>query len=275
MSNKSNFKNKNILIAGITSGIGEDLAQFYLNDSAIVSGSYRNKLDIGKIDSRISSYYLDLSKSSSLDKLCHDFKKNNYHWDVLIISIATLEPISSFLSTDFDEWKESFDINYFGQLQLLHSLHQFHSADATVVFFTGGAPNGVLEKYSAYSVAKIGLTKMVEYLDHEDQGAKYVIVGPGWVKTKIHEQTIQANIDAGSNLDRTTEFLKKGNEGTSMLDIYSCINWLIEKPKHMVGGRNFAVVWDNWGTRKGNTKLIEQLKNDADLYKLRRREPTA
>jgi len=67
MSNKSNFKNKNILIAGITSGIGEDLAQFYLNDSAIVSGTYRNKLDIGKIDSRISSYYLDLSKSSSLD----------------------------------------------------------------------------------------------------------------------------------------------------------------------------------------------------------------
>lgn len=275
MSKKSNSKHKNILIAGITSGIGEDLAQLYLNDGAFVSGTYRNKLDVDKIDDKISSYHLDLSEQSSLEKLCDDLRSINYQWDVLIISIATLEPIGSFLSTDFGDWKQSFDINYFGQLQLLHSLHEFHGADATIVFFTGGAPNGVLEKYSSYSVAKIGLTKMVEYLDHEDQEAKYVIVGPGWVKTKIHEQTMNASKDAGSNLDRTTEFLTKGTEGTSMLDIYNCIEWLVDKPKHIVGGRNFAVVWDNWGDRSGNATLTEQLENNANLYKLRRLEPTA
>ncbi len=275
MPNKSSFKNKKVLIAGITSGIGEGLAKLFLNDDALVSGTYRNKLDVNKIDCEISRYYLDLSRPDSLDKLCHDFKSKNYQWDVLIISIATLEPIGSFLATDFGEWEQSFDVNYFGQLQLLHSLHKFHAHDATVVFFTGGAPNGVLEKYSAYSVAKIGLTKMVEYLDHEDPNVKYTIIGPGWVNTKIHEQTIHASDEAGCNLERTEKFLEKGAEGTSMLDIYNCIGWLVEKPKDIVGGRNFAVVWDDWGSRSGNDMLIEQLKNNSDLYKLRRLEPVS
>jgi NAD(P)-dependent dehydrogenase (short-subunit alcohol dehydrogenase family) len=263
-------KNKNVFIAGITSGIGEDLAQLYLEDGAAVSGTYRNRLDVREVDEAINAYFLDLTKPSSLGRLCHNLESNNYQWDVLVISIGALEPISSFLATDFNVWKQSFDVNFFGQLQLLHSLHSFHAPDSTVIFFTGGAPNGVLEQYSAYSVAKIGLTKMVEYLDYEDENVKYVIIGPGWVNTKIHEQTIRASEKAGLNLERTEEFLKKEGEGTPILEIYDCIGWLVDKPKEIVGGRNFSVVWDNWKARNGSVTLLTQLKNDNNLYKLRR-----
>jgi len=270
-----NLKSKNILIAGVTSGIGEELAELYLNDGAQVSGTHRIKSDTKKLNSDIQYHYLNMSDASSLESLCGHFEATGYQWDVLILSIGTLEPIGSFLSTNFTQWKESYEVNYFGQLELLHAIHKFHSPDATVAFFTGGAPNGVLDKYSSYSVAKIGLTKMVEYLDYEDSSAKYVIIGPGWVKTKIHEQTLNASDEAGKNLERTEEFIEKGGEGTPMIDIYNCINWLVSKPKDIVGGRNFAVVWDNWGVRSGSEKLIEQLSNDSDLYKLRRREPTS
>jgi NAD(P)-dependent dehydrogenase (short-subunit alcohol dehydrogenase family) len=273
MPNNFRTKNKKVLIIGVTSGIGEELARLFLKNNAMVSGTYRNKLDAETIDHEIDSYCLDLANRDSLEKLCADLKAINYQWDILIVSVATLEPIGSFLSVDFDEWKHSFDVNYFGQLELLHSLHKFHAKNATVVFFTGGAPNGVLEKYSAYSVAKIGLTKMVEYLDHEDSNVKYTIIGPGWVNTKIHKQTLHANDKAGNNLERTEKFLDNESEGTPMLDIYNCIDWLVEKPKDLVGGRNFSVVWDDWGTRSGNTILNEQLENNTDLYKLRRREP--
>ena len=131
----------------------------------------------------------------------------------------------------------------------------------------------MLPRFSAYSVAKIALSKMVEYLDAENDNVKYVVVGPGWVNTKIHEQTLRAGGRAGENIDRIRGFLAAGGSGTPIQYIYDCINWLADAPKQLVGGRNFSVVWDTWGRRNGAAALAERLAADPDLFKLRRREP--
>ena len=273
MPSGGNMQPRHVLIAGVTSGIGEGLARLYRRAGTAVTGTYRRAEDADRLVEGVSGHRVDVTDGASVAALAADLKSAGYRWDMLISSIGTLEPIGAFHATDFEDWRRSFEANYFGQLHLVHALRALHAPGATVVFFTGGAPNGVLPRFSAYSVAKIALTKMVEYLDAEDDDIKYAIVGPGWVNTKIHEQTLRAGGRAGENIDRTRGFLAAGGPGTPIQDIYDCINWLADAPKQLVGGRNFSVVWDTWGSRNGVAELTGRLAADPDLFKLRRREP--
>jgi NAD(P)-dependent dehydrogenase (short-subunit alcohol dehydrogenase family) len=134
-----------------------------------------------------------------------------------------------------------------------------------VIFFAGGATNSAIERYSAYTVSKIASIKMCELLDFEISDTKFTILGPGWVKTKIHQSTIREPINSGKNFARTSEMLQ-GNEMNPMSKVIECCNWVISQPKEVVGGRNFSVVYDKWGDLELNNELLE----NENLYKLRR-----
>ena len=102
-------------------------------------------------------------------------------------------------------------------------------------------------------------------LDAEIFDTKFTILGPGWIKTKIHNETLKAGSKAGQNLSKT-KIKIANNEMDSMKDVIECVNWVIETPKSIVGGRNFSVVNDAWR----ENHLGEFLLNDLNAYKLRR-----
>lgn len=106
---------------------------------------------------------------------------------------------------------------------------------------------------------------MCELLDAEICDTRFVILGPGWVKTKIHEATLKAGSRAGSNYQRTIEKLA-GDECTPLERVLDCCDWLVTTPRQIIGGRNFSVVYDKWGSKE-LTALLDQ---EPDMYKLRR-----
>jgi len=108
---------------------------------------------------------------------------------------------------------------------------------------------------------------MCELLDDENENLNAFILGPGWVRTKIHEQTLQSGL-AGVNYKRTREFLESDIPGTDYRDIFGCINWCIDNGRQVAGGRNFSVVHDLW--KKKGKFLAQQLRADPDKFKLRR-----
>jgi hypothetical protein len=57
-------------------------------------------------------------------------------------------------------------------------------------------------------------------------------------------------------------------DGTSMDDIFACLEWCVGQDRAVVGGRNFSVVHDPW--RNGGKMLAQALAADADRFKLRR-----
>jgi NADPH:quinone reductase-like Zn-dependent oxidoreductase len=58
-------------------------------------------------------------------------------------------------------------------------------------------------------------------------------------------------------------------EGTSLSEIFECIEWLRKEGRELSGGRNFSVVYDPWRT-KTRDQLVKALKADSGMYKLRR-----
>ncbi|SRR6266700_4760166 len=173
--------------------------------------------------------------------------KDGLVWDLFVSAVGTTLPIGPFFELDFDEWRESFVVNSLSQLRVLHGIWTLRRPGKVVdvMLMAGGGTNGPFTNYSAYAAAKITLIKMTELLDDENPDGNFFIIGPGYVSTKIHNETMIAGRQkAGKHFDRMLEFFK--TPGTRHDDIYAHMRWCMERGKAIVGGRNFSTVHDPW-----------------------------
>lgn len=259
------------IIVSISSDIGLAMAERWLARGDRVLGTYRSE-SAGVSALRAQGATLiqcDLGDGAAVDAAGAALAEAAGQWDVLVVAPGSTEPIGPFAATDFDQWDHSITINFTNQLRILHRLLPTRRVEAElgpcVIFFAGGGTNNATVNYSAYTVSKIALIKMVELLDAEIADARFAIVGPGWVKTKIHEETLRAGSAAGANLQRTREKIDQG-DFTPMERVLDCCDWIAASPREVVGGRNFSVVFDAWD----RPELTSALRADNNMYKLRR-----
>lgn len=189
-------------------------------------------------------------------------------WDVVICCIGVLDPIDKFFDTNVDEWEENINSNALLPLRLLRSIWKNRRKDASVCFFSGAGTSRPAPTYSGYSSSKFLLFKMTELLDDEYPDAKFFILGPGMLKTKIQQQTLAAKGRAW-NYARVWEFMTNGDflhgPGTSHDKIYDCLRWCMSQKKEVIGGRNIYIPLDKWGD-----SMAMHLAADPKLFKLRR-----
>ena len=263
-------ENRIILILSASSDIGHALMRRYLDQGATVIGTYRRHgaLDEFAGHKRAHLIELDLERAGDITRMVERVAALGLRWDLFIASNATMEPIGPFLSLDGEAWQRSICANAMLPCRLLQAIYPLRRPGRTnaVAFFAGGGTNNAFTNYSAYCLSKIVLIKMCELLDDEASDLKTFILGPGYVNTKIHDETFKAGDLAGTNLARTEKFLE--TDGTSMDDIHACIEWCVAQDRAVIGGRNLSVVHDPW--RNGGLALARQLGADPDKFKLRR-----
>jgi len=214
--------------------------------------------------------HCDLADPTSIQGAMRELRSAMPEWDVLIVAPATQEPVGPFLGGAFDEWEASIAVNFTAQLRAVHGLLSARRLGSErgpmVLFFAGGGTNNATVNYSAYTVSKIASIKMVELLDAEVADTRFSILGPGWVKTKIHQPTLHAGVDrAGGSYERTRRMLAS-DECVPIERVVECCDWLIGAPRRAIGGRNFSLVYDLWQ----DPQLLDFLAADPDMYKLRR-----
>ena len=111
---------------------------------------------------------------------------------------------------------------------------------------------------------------MAEFLDFENKDLNVFIVGPGKTKTKMHYLIMNDPHVSREKYLETKELMEQ-QQGTSLKDIYECIEWLRREGKRIAGGRNFSIVHDPWRPDKRGA-LVKKLREDSNMYKLRRGE---
>jgi NAD(P)-dependent dehydrogenase (short-subunit alcohol dehydrogenase family) len=258
----------NIIIISASSDIGFNLALKWSGQGSKIIGTYRTPSDnVRELKKhKVNVFKCDLNRYESII----NFVSKINDWDVLLFCPGTMEPIGPFGFVPFSHWKRSVETNFISQMQVLHNLlskrNRKFSNGPVVIFFAGGGTNNAPVNYSAYTISKIALIKMVELLDAEISDTRFSIIGPGWVDTKIHRETLKAGVKAGDNYQKTIQKFNNKDGITSMESIIECCNWIIDSPRDVVSGRNFSVVYDKWG-EKG---LDAKLKADKHMYKLRR-----
>ncbi|QNJ30606.1 short chain dehydrogenase family protein [Synechococcus sp. PROS-9-1] len=251
------------LIVGITSGIGSALASHFESLKLNVVGTSRNT-EI-PTDNNFYIHPLDLASHDSIDKFVHLFSEK-YRWNRLIFCPAVMAPIGKFDSIDIHEWLSTFNINFSNQVYLLHSILSFRIGDCPhVLFFAGGGTNSAPKNYSSYTLSKIALIKLVELLDEEIQDTSFTILGPGWVKTKIHEQSLEPSLSHLSSYQETVRRISD-SDFVGMDKVIDSVMWILAQDKKTVGGRNFSTAHDPFDSDDFASKLV----SDADVFKLRR-----
>jgi NAD(P)-dependent dehydrogenase (short-subunit alcohol dehydrogenase family) len=212
----------------------------------------------------------DFALTGSVDRAVRAFQERGLRWSLVIVAVGTERPVGNFFDCEPDEWERGIHVNALSPLRFLRGIHALREAgDAPcVAFFSGSGTNNAAPAYSAYCASKILLMKMCELLDAECPDTSFFIIGPGMVRTKIHQQTLEAPGKSGGNYKKVADFLASGDPGTSHDDIYGCLLWCRSSGKAVVGGRNIALAHDAW--RGGGSSLASALRADQDLYRLRR-----
>lgn len=258
------------IVIGIGSDIGREVAQRFAADGWAIAGTYRTERGLEPLPATAHLVQCDLASKTSVAKASEALASRCEGWEALIIAAGTEEPIGPFWDCDPDEWEQGIEINALAPLRLVRHLYPLRSTTATpnVVFFSGAGTNSAAPAYSSYCVSKILLIKMCELLDAESPDTSFFIVGPGIVRTRIHEQTLKAAGRSGPNYQKVVKFLESSNQGTSHDEIYSCVRWCMKAGKQASGGRNISLVNDAW--RGGGAELARWLETNANAYKLRR-----
>lgn len=260
------------IVVAIDSDIGAALAERWLERGVVVAGTYLQKSEKVELLERSGAQVVvcDLASTHSVNEATARLREICPGWEATVMCPGALEPIGGFEKNSMDEWERSVLINFVRQVRLVHGLLPARASTTltapTVIWFAGGGVNSAPVNYSAYTVSKIALIKMAELLDAEMADVCFTVIGPGWVKTKIHEATLRAGEQAGDNWQRTKDMLAR-EEMTSMERVLDCVDWVVGAPREAVGGRNISVAHDKWGSGE----LQEALRGDNDMYKLRRR----
>jgi len=260
-----------VFILSVSSDIGEQLALDYLQRGACVAGTFRRELPASlRQHPRFSGLQCDVTTPESHALISEFLTGQKFAWDIFISCVGQLAPVGLFFEQKFDSWAQSVDTNSTAQLRALHAAHPFRQPGRTchVVLFAGGGTNGTFRNYSAYCTGKIALIKMCELLDDENPDLNVFIIGTGWVRTKIHNQTLAAGARAGVNYEKTRSFLDQDVRGTSHEEIAAMIRWGVEQGRMVAGGRNFSLVHDGW--RDAASGLDATLRTDRNKFKLRR-----
>lgn len=263
------------IILGVSADIGLALAQRLLADGWGVIGLARSSERLGAVIERDGFRYepCDPADKGAVANLAERLVASGCQWRLFISCIGTMTPIGRFFDLQFDSWEASVAINATDQLRVLHSLWPLRQTGLIVdiMFLAGGGTNNPMTNYSAYCMSKIALIKMCELLDDEEPLANPFIIGPGYVQTRIHRETLEAGPRAGAALQKTLDFMTQ--PGTQMDEIYQHLKWCMAAGKGVAGGRNFSTVHDPW--RDGGSDLAHALQGDSDALRLRRRQPKA
>ena len=261
---------KNALIIGISSGIGNALANHWLECGFQVSGTFRNQSATTRqlINKGAKLFELDLLSPNSINQFIKNYQSSKTSWDYLIVCPGTMLPVGAFRNIDFRIWKQSFDVNLISPLEIIQGLLPYGSKIETkplITFIAAGGTNGAPINFSSYIISKIALLKATEILDAELEGFRTVIFGPGWIKTKIHDEVLKSRNSAPDAFEETERRLLV-DDFTPMSSVISFMDWAIEQSKEVLAGRNFSSRDDPWY----QADFLEKLLEDPSLLKLRR-----
>jgi len=209
------FKNKNVVITGGTTGIGFATAKAFINAGANVYITGRNASNLEKATAAINNPNLftvvsDTSKIEGISILEKAVAESGKKLDVLFLNagVATFEPIAQVTEANFDA---QFNTNVKGHFFTLQKLLPYLADGAAVIFTSSTVATAANSGASVYSATKGALNKIAQIAANELAGRKIRvnIVSPGPVLTPGLETAVP--VEAKDFLAGATALQRLGN----------------------------------------------------------------
>lgn len=180
---------KNILITGISSGLGEALAEAYLENGDTVYAIGRTIS--GKLDHYPHFFFFpyDLSETFMLQSTVKEFLQNRA-FDLVVLNAGVLGEIEALSQTDLMDAKEVMEINVWANKELIDALQAYAQVKQIVGISSGAAVNGS-KGWGAYSLSKAALNMLLKVYAKELPDIHFTALAPGVIRTPMVEHIIK------------------------------------------------------------------------------------
>lgn len=195
--------NKNILITGCSSGLGESLANLYLSKGYIVYGINRSTPKI--VHKNFFCLNYDLSNLDEIKSKVANFIKKQKEFETVFLNAGILGEIKELKNLQLHEIQKVLDINVYANKELLDILSET-KVENIIATSSGASVNGS-KGWAAYSLSKSSLNMLINLYSKEMLNTKLISLAPGVIKTPMTD-FIRNEVD--DNIFTSAKVLKDG-----------------------------------------------------------------
>lgn len=194
----------NLLITGTSSGIGQAVADRFIENGHTVYG-----IDIVKsaVRERFHGFVADITDEASLLGIREFLQAENIILDA-ILNVAGIHMMASLVESDYTRMKKVVDVNLSGTLLVNRIFHQYLSETGRIIIVTSEVASFDPMPFNGlYHVTKTALDSYAQALRQELNliGQKVITIRPGAVETPLSSKSMKATQD----LADTTVLYKK------------------------------------------------------------------
>jgi 3-oxoacyl-[acyl-carrier protein] reductase len=186
--------------------------------------------------------------------------------DGVVCAAGILGPIGPLAEIDPLAAIATIEVNLVGTLLTLHhTLPLLQAAGGRAVTFSGGGGTAPLTRYDAYAASKAGVVRLTENVA-ADGAVEINSVAPGFVVTRMHEQTLAAGPDAAGPEyhERTRTQIAAG--GFPAGEAAELVSFLLSPDAQGITGKLLSAQWDPWR----DPAFRQRLRTERELATLRR-----
>ena len=172
------FKDKNIIITGGSSGIGKALVIKLVELGAHVWILARDEVKIknlieemGEKSTFIKYYLVDVQKFEDLKTIANDLQQKNMKLHGLINCAGVAHP-AEFDDLNMDHYRWMMDVNYFGTVNTVHAFTQYMSKGSFIVNISSMAGIIGVYGYAAYGPSKFAVRGFTDVIRSELKSKK-------------------------------------------------------------------------------------------------------
>lgn len=220
-----------MLITGTSKGIGQALANSYLQQGFRVIGCSRGEGAIN--DAEYFHYTLDVGDESAVTRMVKDIKKNHGSIDILLNN-AGMASMNHLLTTTLNKARQVFDTNFFGTFLFSREVakQMMRKKQGVIVNYSTVAVPLNLEGEAIYAASKAAIESLTKISAKElgRFGIRVNAIGPTPVETDLIKQVPSEKMDALLDNQVIKRF------GT-VDDIKNVIDFFIAENSHFITGQ--------------------------------------
>ena len=171
----------NVLITGVSSGLGKSLKDEYNNIGHNVYGISRNDVD------DCNHVELDLSYIPNVNQKLPVLLEGVTELDVVILNAGMLGEIKTFDEWGYGELLEIMNVNVWSNKYILDWLFENKIKVKQVITISSGASEHTYKGWGGYSISKAALRMLTEVYSKEVEDTHFMSLAPGLVDTSMQD----------------------------------------------------------------------------------------
>ncbi len=180
------YKDKVILITGISSDIAKNIVEYFLKCQAQIIVTYKNSKDeslnyINKLDKMIDIKYLDLTNEKSICDL-YNYVKDKYKKIDILINNAGISLDNDIMDKTKDEFMQVLEVNLVGTFLMMKYFDKIVDGYIFNISSTDGIDTGNIYSID-YNASKSGINSITKTFALYSNN-KIISICPNWVDTK-------------------------------------------------------------------------------------------